>query len=171
MELSYTIRPARIEDALIIVRQRRRMFEDMGYSDYIQSEGVDAAYLEWVKPRLLDGRCRHWLVQYAGEIVGGGGIEIHERAPHPVGLATHYAHVVGVYIEPEHRRQGLARQLMLTALAFCRESGLNFVTLQASDFGRPLYESLGFEASSEMRLLMRDVHPLQERLPHEYPDD
>lgn len=171
MESSYTIRPAGIDDAPVIVRQRRRMFEDMGYTDYIQSEGVDAAYLEWVKPRLLDGRCRHWLVEQAGAIVGGGGIEIREHSPHPVGLVTRSAHVVGVYVEPAHRRQGLARQLLFTALAFCRESGLNFVTLQASDFGRPLYESLGFVASSEMRLLLRDIQPLHERKPHEYPDD
>jgi GNAT superfamily N-acetyltransferase len=169
MQPTYTIRRATVEDAPVLVRHRRRMFEDMDYTDYIQSREVDASYLAWVRPRLADGRCVHWLMTLGDAIVGGAGIEIHERSPHPVGLATRYAHVVSVYIEPAYRRQGLARRLMRTALDFCRDSGLNIVTLQASPSGRPLYESLGFETTHEMRLLMRDVQPRKDAT-YEHPD-
>jgi GNAT superfamily N-acetyltransferase len=60
--------------------------------------------------------------------------------------------VQNVYTEPEFRRQGLARQLMLAAISWCREQGLHSVSLHASDFGRPLYEDLGFHQTNEMRL-------------------
>mgnify|MGYP003548309000 CR=1 FL=1 len=43
-------------------------------------------------------------------------------------------------------------QLVDEALGVCRESGVTAVSLHASDAGRPLYESLGFVATNEMRL-------------------
>jgi hypothetical protein len=39
---------------------------------------------------------------------------------------------------------------------WCRTQGFMNVTLHASDKGRPLYESLGFEPTNEMRLDLRD---------------
>ena len=40
-------------------------------------------------------------------------------------------------------------------IAWCRREGFARVTLHASDRGRHLYESLGFEASNEMSLRLR----------------
>jgi hypothetical protein len=37
-------------------------------------------------------------------------------------------------------------------IAWCREQGYKTVALHASDEGRPLYESLGFQPTNEMRL-------------------
>ena len=63
--------------------------------------------------------------------------------------------VQNVYTEPAFRRQGLARRLMATAIAWCRDQGLRSVSLHASDIGRPLYEDLGFRQTNEMRLLLK----------------
>jgi len=41
---------------------------------------------------------------------------------------------------------------MQTMIDWCKREGLARVTLHASDQGRHLYESLGFEPSNEMRL-------------------
>jgi GNAT superfamily N-acetyltransferase len=57
-----------------------------------------------------------------------------------------------MFTEPEHRRRGLARLLMDTIVTWCRAEGLRFLYLHASDEGRPLYQSLGFVPSNEMRL-------------------
>jgi hypothetical protein len=35
---------------------------------------------------------------------------------------------------------------------WCREQGFRWIYLHPSEQGRPLYESVGFEPSSEMRL-------------------
>jgi len=40
-------------------------------------------------------------------------------------------------------------------IAWCRAQGFAGVTLHASDQGRPLYESLSFEPTTEMRLKLR----------------
>lgn len=60
--------------------------------------------------------------------------------------------ILNVYTEPEFRKQGIARQIMLTILAWVKEQSLRSVNLHASKQGRHLYEKLGFEATNEMRL-------------------
>jgi GNAT superfamily N-acetyltransferase len=57
-----------------------------------------------------------------------------------------------MYTEPEFRKRGIARQIMLAILAWLKEQGLRSVNLHASSEGRPLYEKLGFENTNEMRL-------------------
>jgi predicted GNAT family acetyltransferase len=63
--------------------------------------------------------------------------------------------IVNVYTEPDHRRRGLARRLMVTMLDWLRQEGYGTVSLHASDYGRALYESLGFRATNEMRLQLK----------------
>lgn len=152
MNPDYTIRRAAPDDAGVITQHRRRMFTDMGDQPYIQSVEIDAAYQRWLHPKLADETYQGWLVMCGGQIIGGAGIEIRERPPHPVGLMTRCAYIVNVYVEPDYRQQGIARELLRTLLAWCAEQGLRLASLHASTKGRPLYESLGFTASNEMRL-------------------
>lgn len=60
--------------------------------------------------------------------------------------------VIGVYVKPEYRRRGFARELTLACLDWFRMSGVTRIRLQASPYARPLYESLGFKPGVEMRL-------------------
>ena len=56
-------------------------------------------------------------------------------------------YVLGVYTEPEYRRQGIATGLMQRLLAEAKRLGLNRVELSASEMGKPIYEKLGFAVS------------------------
>ena len=60
--------------------------------------------------------------------------------------------MVNVFVDPAWRRRGLARELMEAVIAWGRSEGLARLVLHASADGRPLYEELGFEPTSEMRL-------------------
>ena len=60
--------------------------------------------------------------------------------------------ILNVYTEPEFRKRGIARQVMVTILKWLKQRGFRGVNLHASAEGRPLYEELGFEATNEMRL-------------------
>jgi GNAT superfamily N-acetyltransferase len=62
------------------------------------------------------------------------------------------AHLVNVYTEPDHRRRGLPRRLVLTVLDWCADQEIDQVTLTASKDSNPLYETLGCEPVSEMKL-------------------
>lgn len=56
---------------------------------------------------------------------------------------------------PEARRRGLARALMLRALADARARGCVTSTLEATADGQPLYERLGYARVGELRLWRR----------------
>jgi len=49
-----------------------------------------------------------------------------------------------VLTRPEYRGQGLARRLVEDAVASAERGGIRTIKLDATDEGRPLYESLGF---------------------------
>lgn len=53
------------------------------------------------------------------------------------------AHALG--IPPENRRKGYARRIMKQAINLSIKAGNEFMTLQASDMGLPLYLELGFK--------------------------
>ena len=61
--------------------------------------------------------------------------------------------MVNVYTEPEFRRQGIARRLLTTMLEWAAQNGVDSVILHATDAARPLYASLGFEPTNEMRFM------------------
>jgi len=59
--------------------------------------------------------------------------------------------VVNVFTDRDWRRRGVARRLMQDILAWARSIKLEGLVLHAAPDGRPLYESLGFTATNEMR--------------------
>lgn len=59
--------------------------------------------------------------------------------------------VVNVYTERPWRKQGVARALMEVLIEWASGGNFDRVVLHASDDGRPLYDSLGFVATNEMR--------------------
>jgi GNAT superfamily N-acetyltransferase len=61
-----------------------------------------------------------------------------------------------VLTRPEYRRQGLARQLMEDAIATAQRRGIRTLKLDATDEGRPLYESLGFTVEKPVERWARD---------------
>ena len=59
------------------------------------------------------------------------------------------AHLMNVYTAPEARRQGIARQLVASLIEEARSRGVTEISLDATEAGRPLYESLGFHPNGE----------------------
>ena len=55
-----------------------------------------------------------------------------------------------LYVEPDYRNRGLARQLVQLCTAEAARRKILVVTLHASEAGRPLYETLGFRTTNEM---------------------
>lgn len=51
-----------------------------------------------------------------------------------------------VLTHPDYRRRGLARRLMEHAIGYLEREGVEWIKLDATDMGRPLYEQLGFVA-------------------------
>jgi GNAT superfamily N-acetyltransferase len=151
--LEYQIRMATPEDAAVIAHHRAAMFRDMGSINDDEAAKLEAEVFPHLRQMLADCRYAGWLIGHSGKVVAGGGVLIRQELPRPgilEGGAS--AHIVNVYTEPAHRRRGLARKLMQAILDWCEAHRFVTVTLSASDEGRPLYESLGFQPTNTMSL-------------------
>ena len=82
-------------------------------------------------------------------------IEITPTFSHPSGKR---AHLMNVYTEKDYRRRGIARQLVNMLIGDARAHGATEISLDATESGRPLYESMGFKASEECMVI--DIHQL-----------
>jgi GNAT superfamily N-acetyltransferase len=68
-----------------------------------------------------------------------------------------YASIWDMIVLPEHRRQGIGRELFERMLAHCR--GRSLVTLVATPDGAPIYRGAGFaeESRGSIALFLRDA--------------
>lgn len=140
------IRRATADDAEAIARHRVRMFEEMQFASGESRTRAGEKFIEWVRPRLASGEYQGWLAVDGGAIVAGVGLWIHAWPPTPDDDGGRRGWIGNVYTEPAHRGQGLARRLMEALIDGARQAGLVTIWLHATPDGRPLYESLGFEA-------------------------
>jgi GNAT superfamily N-acetyltransferase len=154
----YEIRGCSVEDAATIARHRVEMFREMGEvpTAALARELLDTSTAA-LRATLADGAYVGWLaIDREGKVIAGVGAHIKPQLPRiasdrsrvemaPVPLA------VNVYTEPEWRGKGVARALMRRLMEWAVEVGSDRVVLHASDAGRPLYGSLGFHPTDEMR--------------------
>jgi GNAT superfamily N-acetyltransferase len=146
------IREATVRDIPEILRQRRRMYEDMHYTDASAIARMSDLTRNWLRRAMPEDGFRAWLAFHSDRPIAGAAVLITSWPAHPYDLECRRATILNVYTEPAYRRRGIARQLLETIVAWCRQQGLARVSLHASDDGRRLYESLGFEPGNEMRL-------------------
>jgi GNAT superfamily N-acetyltransferase len=153
---NYRVRPATLDDVDALVRHRIGMFSDMGLQ--LDAPALERSFRAWLAAMMPAGTFRAWLVEAGGDadrgepasrvdVVAGGGITVLPWPPGPRDLSARLAFVYNVYTEPAHRRRGLARRLMDEIHAWCREAGIGAIALNASEDGRPLYESLGYRVA------------------------
>jgi GNAT superfamily N-acetyltransferase len=149
---NYTIRMANPGDAGAIAQHRASMFLDMGHISSAEYESLRQASEQWIVGPLTNQQYVGWLMEDGSRIIAGGGILIRDQFPAPGCYKTgQWAHIMNVYTSPEYRRRGLARRILQTMLSWCAAEGMDQITLAASEEGRPLYESLGFKQTAEMK--------------------
>ena len=147
------IRRAYAEDLRHILRHRLAMFEEMGFRDAAALAPVRAVSQEYFTEAFRAGTYLSWLAEDRnGQVVGGGGIVVAAWPGFPGENHASRAWILNMYTEPRARRCGVARKLMQAMLDWCRSQGYGAVSLHASEAGRPLYESMGFQPSNEMTL-------------------
>ncbi len=153
MAEEFRVRSATLDDVATIVYQRHAMFAEMGDGTPESLDRMDVAYAPWQTEKLASGEYQGWFAVDDNErVVAGVGLWMQPWAPGPVDQTGRRAYIVNVYTEPDCRGRGLAHRMVQIALDYAREQGLKTALLNASDAGRPIYESLGFRQSTEMRL-------------------
>ena len=159
MRQDFDLRLATVDDIPVLVNHRRRMFEDI-YADKAVAhdpahyDAMDDAYAAILRYEIPSGSTQAWVIEDSGVIAASGALKFTDWLPRPDGQRRGLVYVHSVYTVPEYRRHGLARRLLKAMIDYCRDNGWPRITLHASDFGRGLYEDLGFKPTNEMRLVL-----------------
>ena len=160
----FHVRPATLADRRTIAEQRVALFIEMDRMTPQLAGALADATLAYLNKAMPSGEYVGWLATEAevpSRVVAGCGVQVRHVAPFPwrfptdgeVVAAGRQALIVNVYTEPEFRSLGLARRLLTAVIDWARAHQIDSLILHATPIGRPLYESLGFEASNEMRFM------------------
>ena len=152
--MAYSIRPATIADIPHIVLQRAGMFREMGIPAAF--EDMTAATELWLRHAIPSKIYLGWMAESnPGDVVVGGGLIVMPWPPGPITMDPRCGFIFNVYTQPAHRKQGLAKRLMDAMHDHCRAEGVERVVLNASVFGKPLYDAMGYVEAEEPMMRLR----------------
>lgn len=153
------VRAATVADVATLAHHRAEMFRDMGQLTEHNERELTRASESFFGATVASGEYIAWLaitIAAPERVVAGAGLWLRPMLPRPTPtgiIQGREALIANVYTEPDWRRRGVAALLMGHVLDYTREHRIPRVLLHASDDGRPLYESLGFEPTNEMKLV------------------
>ena len=152
MELNY--KKAVLEDIEILTETRITVLRAANQlSDDVEMSDVkEQSYLYYQKALSEDSHVAY-LVFDDNEFVGAGGISFFHVMPtfhNPTGKK---AYIMNMYTKPEYRRKGIAYKTLDLLVAEAKQRGIDAVSLEATDMGKPLYKKYGFvKMNDEMEL-------------------
>jgi GNAT superfamily N-acetyltransferase len=98
------------------------------------------------------GDSRYFVAEMDSKIVGSAVAMRRHTMSERYLKSLQAGYIANVYVDPSYRHRGAARALTAAAIDWLASIGCKVVRLQASPFGRPLYESMGFVTTGEMEL-------------------
>jgi ribosomal protein S18 acetylase RimI-like enzyme len=137
-------------DVELVCLHREEMFRNAGRSEEVL-QVMTQHFRDWLRPRLSARTYFGFVVCDNGQPIAGIGLMLIDWPPHPSHPTTDKrGYVLNLYVEPEHRRRGLARELMRLADVEFAKRGVQFAILHATDEGRGVYAGLGWRGTTEM---------------------
>ncbi|MBW4669970.1 MAG: GNAT family N-acetyltransferase [Cyanomargarita calcarea GSE-NOS-MK-12-04C] len=141
------------EDSLIAEHFYQMWLDNNVSSESIQPDWLDIN-LQFITKARQDLCYKAFIAEVDGKLVASVGCQLFAGL-YPNILTENYrkyGYVWGVYVYPNYRRQGIAKQLTNMAIAYLKSINCTRVILHASPQGKPVYPQLGFCDSNEMRL-------------------
>ena len=149
----FRISRATKKDIELLVAHRLNMWRDIHPELGPKVDDSEEATRNWIRRKLSKGELIGFIARTnGGRVAGSGCIWIREEQPRPTNPRQKVPYLMSMYTEKEFRRRGAARMIVKHALKWSKDQGYDRLNLHASTEGRPLYESLGFEQTAEMRV-------------------
>ncbi|MDE6254220.1 MAG: GNAT family N-acetyltransferase [Lachnospiraceae bacterium] len=144
-------RIAKKEDIDMLMSIRLEMLQKVNElsDDFVFSDELIANS----KRYFLEGNQTTSIALKNGKVIACASMSFFEMMPtfsHPTG---NRAHLMNVYTNADYRRSGVARKLVQMLIDVAKGKGVTEISLDATDLGRPLYETLGFCASDECMVM------------------
>ncbi len=93
------------------------------------------------------------LVYDDDKVIGTGGVSFYRVMPTCCNPTGRKAYIMNMYTAPGYRRQGVAWKTLDMLVQECKRRGVCFITLEATEAGRPLYENYGFVKMQDEMIL------------------
>ena len=143
--MGYAIDRATVEDIPQLIELRM----DYLTADFDPLDEADASPIEASLPGFFERHLENDLFAYvmrddSGRIVSVALMLVSEKPANPRFVHGRIGTVFNVYTKPEHRRKGLAREVVCELVEDARRRDLDLVELNATADGYPLYRSIGF---------------------------
>jgi len=146
------IRPATPDDVpqvLPMVRKICDLHRAWDPAKYSFIEGIEARYDGWLRKRAVDPRSVFLVAEREGRGLIAFLIATAE-AEIPIYLLKEFGFIHDLWVEPDYRNEGIARQLVMLAIETFRNMGMQQIrldTAKANEAARKLFESCGFRVS------------------------
>ena len=130
------------EDKLdVFIQMRIKQLREEGATEEID---LVPALQDYYRRHMADGTFVSWLAMDGDRIVGTSGMSFVEKPPYFGCPSGRIGLLSSMFIEPEYRRKGIARELLSRVVEEARAYGCGTVQITASDMGVLLYTAFGF---------------------------
>ena len=153
-DFEWSMRPASVEDISSLVDLRVKLFQSIQTHPRIELDQLAKNTFEYLSLAIPTGAYRAWLAETNQGVVATGGVIIHQSIPTLCNPCGREGHIVGMFTLPEWRNRGIASAMINTILQFLHQEKIRVSTLRATHSGKPMYERMGFENTTEMRLFL-----------------
>lgn len=99
---------------------------------------------EYYRTALAEGSHVAYLVFDGERFIGAGGVSFFKVMPTYHNPTGEKAYIMNMYTDPEYRRKGIAYKTLDLLVKEAKLRGIECITLEATEMGRPLYEKYGF---------------------------
>lgn len=154
--MEFEFRKATIDDLDILTKTRIEVLRAAnGLDDSIDMTRVERESRAYYENALSNGSHTAYLVFDGDVFIGAGGISYYTVMPTFHNPTGRKAYIMNMYTRPDHRRKGVAAKTLDLLIQDAKKRNVTFISLEATDIGRKLYESYGFVSmTSEMEFLI-----------------
>ena len=142
-----TYRQATINDIPELVRCRIRQLIDEGQEPEGDIKEANEAYFRDYMER---GQMEEWVCEDDGRIVATGAIIYYGFPPSFTNNGGLKGYVTNIYTDPEYRGRGIATKMLEILEERMRGRGVCRIWLEASRWGKPVYEKYGFRENDSI---------------------
>ena len=158
MAKNYEYKKATIADIDELVRTRIIVLRTANkLSNDVDMSLVEKESYEYYKNALETGEHIAYLVYDNETFIGAGGVSFYQVMPTYHNSTGKKAYIMNMYTNPAYRRKGIAYQTLNLLVADAKNKGIDAISLEATEIGRPLYEKFGFTGMNDEMELKKSV--------------
>ncbi len=157
--MNFVYKKATLNDLDILADTRVEVLKAANKLDgSVDMSEVRKKSLDYYESALADGSHIAYLVYDGDNVVGTGGVSFYKVMPTYHNQSGMKAYIMNMYTSPDYRRKGIALRTLNLLVSKAIERGITFISLEATNMGRPLYEKYGFvKMHDEMELPIKDL--------------